>query len=80
MKTDTIFYRARQRLTIEDLSNALISWCSQQKHSAQLDALRNLLQPLSSATVEFLLGTNPDTVQSPSYPLSKSALQNAVER
>jgi hypothetical protein len=29
---------------------------------------------------EFLLGTNPDTVQSPSYLLNKSALQNAVER
>ena len=65
---------------IEDLSNALISWCSQPEHSAQLDALRNLLQPNSSATVEFLLGTNPDMVQSPSYPLNKSALQNAVER
>ena len=63
---------------IEDLSNALIRWCSQQEHSAQLDALRNVLQSLSSANVERLLGTNPDTVPSPSYPLNKSALQNAI--
>lgn len=65
---------------IEDLSNALIRWCSQPEHSQKLEALRTVLQSLSSATVEFLLGTNPDTFQSPSYPLSKSALQNAVER
>lgn len=63
---------------IEDLSNALARWCSQQEHSAQLEALRNVLQPLSSANVERLLGTNPDTVPSPSYPLNKSALQNAI--
>jgi len=63
---------------IEDLSNALARWCSQQEHSAQLEARRQVLQPLSSATVEFLLGTNPDTVPSPSYPLNKSALQNAI--
>jgi predicted transposase/invertase (TIGR01784 family) len=63
---------------IEDLSNALARWCSQQEHSAQLDALRQVLQSLSSANVELLLGTNPDTVQTPEYPLNKSALQNAI--
>jgi hypothetical protein len=63
---------------IEDLSNGLARWYSEQEHSAQLEALRNVLQSLSSANVERLLGTNPDTVPSPSYPLNKSALQNAI--
>ena len=63
---------------IEDLSNALARWCSQQEHSAQLDALRQVFQSLSSATVEKLVGTNLDTVQTPEYPLNKSALQNAI--
>jgi hypothetical protein len=64
---------------IEDLSNAIAQWCSQEGHSAQLDALRQVLQPLSSATVEFLLGTNPDSVQTPESPLNKQMLQNAIE-
>jgi hypothetical protein len=64
---------------IEDLSNAIAQWCSQEGHSAQLDALRQVLQPLSSATVEFLLGTNPDSVQIPESPLNKQRLQNAIE-
>jgi hypothetical protein len=63
---------------IEDLSNGLIQWCSQQEHSAQLDALRQVLQPLSSANVEKLLRTSPDMVQTPEYPLNKPALQNAI--
>ncbi len=63
---------------IEDLSNAIAQWCSQEGHSAQLDALRQVLQPLSSATVEFLLGTNPDNVQTPDSPLNKLTLQNAI--
>lgn len=64
---------------IENLSNGLVRWCSQQEHSAQLDALRQVLQPLSSANVEKILGTNSDKVQTPEHPLNKSALQNAVE-
>ncbi len=64
---------------IEDLSNAIAQWCSQEGHSAQLDALRQVLQPLSSATVDFLLGTNPDSVQTPESPLNKQMLQNAIE-
>jgi predicted transposase/invertase (TIGR01784 family) len=64
---------------IEELSQAIAQWCSQEGHSAQLDALRQVLQPLSSATVEFLLGTNPDSVQTPESPLNKQMLQNAIE-
>ncbi len=64
---------------IEELSQAIAQWCSQEGHSAQLDALRQVLQLLSSATVEFLLGTNPDSVQTPESPLNKQMLQNAIE-
>ncbi len=63
---------------IEDLSNGLTRWCSRQEHSVHLNALRNVLQPLSSANLERLLGASPDTVQTPEYSLNKSALQNAI--
>ncbi len=63
---------------IEDLSQALAQWCSQQEHSAQLDALHQVLQALRCATVEKLLGTNADTIQTPNYPLNKLTLQNAI--
>lgn len=65
---------------IDDLSNALMQWCKRQEHSTKLDALRQILQTLSSATVEKLLGTNADTVQTSEYPLNKSTLQNAIEQ
>jgi predicted transposase/invertase (TIGR01784 family) len=63
---------------IEDLSQVIAQWSKQQEHSAQLDALRQVLQALSSATVEKLLGTNPDSVQTPDSPLNKLTLQNAI--
>ncbi len=63
---------------IEDLSNALAQWYSQEGHSAQLDALRQMLQALSSATVEKLLGTDTGIVQTPESPLNKQMLQNAI--
>ena len=64
---------------IEDLSNALAQWCKQQKQSARLEALHQVLQVFLSATVEKILGTNADTVQTPNYPLNKLTLQNAIE-
>ena len=63
---------------IEELSQAIAQWSKQQEHSTQLDALRQVLQALSSATVEKLLGTNPDSVQTPDSPLNKLTLQNAI--
>jgi hypothetical protein len=45
-----------------------------------LDALHQVLQALLSDTVEKLLGTNPETVQTPDYPLNKSTLQNSIEQ
>ena len=50
---------------IEELSQALAQWCKQQGHSRHQDALHQVLQVLSSATVEFPLETNADTVQTP---------------
>lgn len=63
---------------IDELSNAIAQWCSQQGHSTHLNALRQVLQVLRCATVEFLLGTNPDTIQTPDSPLNKLTLQNAI--
>ncbi|HEY9603398.1 MAG TPA: hypothetical protein V6C85_17410 [Allocoleopsis sp.] len=64
---------------IEDLSTAIAQWCKQQNHPAQLEALQQVLQSRSSATVEKLLGTNTDAVQTPEYLLNKSTLQHALE-
>jgi hypothetical protein len=63
---------------IEELSQAIAQWCKQQGHSRHQDALHQVLQVLSSATVEKLLGTNPDSVETPDSPLNKLTLQNAI--
>ncbi|MEW6490973.1 MAG: Rpn family recombination-promoting nuclease/putative transposase [Cyanobacteriota bacterium] len=63
---------------IEDLCNAIAQWCKQEEHSAQLEAWRQVLSGLLSATVEKLIGTNADTASTSECPLNKSTLQNAI--
>jgi predicted transposase/invertase (TIGR01784 family) len=65
---------------IDELSIAIAQWCKQQGHSAQLDALHQVLQVNRCATVEKLLGTNADSVQAPGSPLNKLTLQNAIRQ
>jgi DNA-binding transcriptional MerR regulator len=63
----------------EDLSNAIVQWCKQEGHSAQLEAWRQVLSGLLSARVEKLLGTHPDTLPTPSSAIDKATLQKAIE-
>jgi predicted transposase/invertase (TIGR01784 family) len=63
---------------IDELSQAIAQWCKQQGHSTHLDALHQVLQVNRCATVEFFLGTNPDSVQTSDSPLNKLTLQNAI--
>jgi predicted transposase/invertase (TIGR01784 family) len=62
----------------EDLSNTVAQWCKQEGHSVQLQAWRHLLSGLLSVTVERLLETNPETLSTPSSPVDKAMLQNAI--
>lgn len=64
---------------IEDLSNAIAQWCQQDGHLAQLEAWRQVLSGLLSATVEKLLKTNPDTLDTGESPLNKAMLHHAIE-
>lgn len=64
---------------LEDLSNAIAQWCQQDGHSAQLEARRQVLSGLLSATVEKLLKTNPDTLDTGESPLNKAMLHHAIE-
>ena len=62
----------------EDLSNTVAQWCKQEEHSVQLEAWRQILSGLLSVTVERLLETNPETLPTPSSPVDKAMLQNAI--
>ena len=64
---------------IEELSNAITSWCNQQEHSQLLTALHPVRQTLLKSTIEEVSETNTETTTS-DYPLNKQTLQNAVEQ
>lgn len=63
---------------IEELSNAVASWCNQQEHSQILTALHQVRQTLLKSTIEEVSETNSETT-TPDYALNKQTLQNAVE-
>jgi hypothetical protein len=64
---------------IENLSYAIAQWCKQDGHSAQLQAWRHLLSGLLAATVEQLLASHLESLDTPSPVLKKAMLQQAIE-
>ena len=62
----------------EDFSNAIVQWCKQEGHSAQLEAWHQVLSGLLSARVEKLLGTHPDTLPTPSSAIDKATLRTLL--
>lgn len=64
---------------IENLSYAIAQWCKQDGHSVQLQAWRHLLSGLLAATVEQLLASNLESLDTPSLALNKAMLQQAIK-
>lgn len=62
---------------IEQLSQAIASWCKQEEHTLVLNALLEVRQTLPNTILENLLGTNADA-KTPENQLNKQALQNAI--
>jgi len=64
---------------IEDLSYALAQWCKQEGHAPLLILWHQIRAGLLMATVEKLLGKHSDTQETPSVPVNKAMVQNAIE-
>jgi predicted transposase/invertase (TIGR01784 family) len=63
---------------IEDLSYAITQWCKQEGHTPLLMAWRQIRAGLLIAMVEKLLGKNSDIQETPSAPVNKAMVQNAI--
>jgi len=64
---------------IEDLSYALAQWCKQEGQPPLLILWHQIRAGLLMATVDKLLGKNSDTQETPSVPVNKAMVQNAIE-
>ena len=65
--------------TIEMLSDAIAQWCKQDVHSPQRQAWRQVVSGFWGATVETVLATNLETLETLSYSVNKARLQQAIE-
>ena len=65
---------------IEQLSNAIATWCKQDKHGEILNTLRQVRQTFSSNPGERIPVTKQLKVPQPKYQLNKKTLQDAISQ